>query len=386
MKESAHSFAMTRRSIEEREAQFLAPYAVKSKTSRGRKYPEKEHDLRTPFQRDRDRIIHSTAFRRLQYKTQVFVNHEGDHYRTRLTHTLETCQIARSMARSLTLNEDLTEAIALAHDIGHGPFGHAGEWALQELMKDHGGFEHNVQCLRIVEILEESYPDFPGLNLTFETREGLKKHPERFYKDRKRRFRSLEAEVVDIADAIAYNTHDLDDGLRSELITEVQIEALSLWRDALQYIQKKYPKLPTLKRKRLAIRLIVNRLVSDGVEETQRSIKKLGIRSIEDLQKTERPAVLFSEKIARQLAELKKFLNHQLYQHYRVVRMTDKGQRLLKAMFQVYLQKPTQLPPDLLAKKEKEGIHRVICDYVAGMTDRFASDEYNRLFEPYERV
>lgn len=366
----------------------LAPYAVRSSDSRGRKYPEKEHDLRTPFQRDRDRIIHCTAFRRLEYKTQVFVNHEGDHYRTRLTHTLETSQVARSIARALGLNEDLTETIALAHDMGHGPFGHAGEWALAELMKDHGGFEHNVHTLRIVEHLEESYAEFPGLNLTFETREGLKKHPENFYKEKEKsgRFRSLEAEIVDLADEIAYSSHDLDDGLRSELIHEEQLESVQLWRDADTYIHKKYPKIGPFQKKRLVIRLVINRLVVDLVDTTEARIKKYKIDSLKDMQKAPYPIASLSEPVKRQLAELKKFLYKNLYQHHRVVRMTDKGQRFLKALFGMYMQKPLALPPDVIRRSEKEGIPRAICDYLAGMTDRFALDEYNRIFAPYERV
>ena len=286
-----------REKLSEQEAGHLAPYAVRISQTRGREYPEKEHASRTPFQRDRDRIIHSTAFRRLQYKTQVFVNHEGDHYRTRLTHTLETAQIARTIARALCLNEDLVECIALAHDLGHGPFGHAGEWALAELMKGHGGFEHNVQTLRIVEKLEDSYWNFPGLNLTFETREGLKKHPEHFYRNRSSRFRSLEADLVDLADEIAYNSHDLDDGLRAEMIGESQLKDVRLWQDAAGYIRKKYPKIGAVQKKRLAIRLIINRLVMDLIGHTLRQIKRMGIRTPEDLQKTQRPVVGFSRYI-----------------------------------------------------------------------------------------
>lgn len=370
-------------SIEEK---YLAPYAVWSSKSKGRKYIEKEHDLRTAFQRDRDRIVHSTAFRRLEYKTQVFVNHEGDHYRTRLTHSLETSQIARTIARSLYLNEDLVEVIALAHDIGHGPFGHAGEWALRELMQDHGGFEHNAQCIRIVEHLEESFSDFPGLNLSYETLEGLKKHPEHFYKDRKHRFRSLEADLVDIADEIAYSCHDLDDGLRSELINEAQAEASELWRDAVKYIDQSHKKMSLNQRKRMAIRLIVNRLVTDVVTYSQGQIEKTKIRSLKDVQKLRRSVIDYSPEMKKKVVELKRFLFKNLYQHHRVIRMTDKGQRFLKEIFHVYHQKSLQLPPEVLVRSKKEGIHRAICDYLAGMTDRFALDEYKRLFEPYERV
>lgn len=377
---------VSRSDYEAWENKFLAPYAVRSSASRGRKHTEKAHELRTAFQRDRDRIVHSTAFRRLEYKTQVFVNHEGDHYRTRLTHTLETCQVARTMARALGLNEDLVEAIALAHDIGHGPFGHAGEWALQEIMKDHGGFEHNVQCLRIVELLEESFPNFTGLNLSFETLEGLKKHPERFYKDRGQRFRTLEAELVDIADEVAYNCHDLDDGLRSELIQEPQLAELKLWKDAETYIKKNQPGMEPIQKRRACIRLLVNRLVSDVVAASSRNISRQRIQSLSDLQKTQKPLMGYSAEVRSQLMALKRFLHQYLYQHYRVVRMTDKGQRLLKNLFQVYLQKPEVLPPYVLQRRKKESIERVICDYIAGMTDRFAQDEYKRLFEPYERV
>ena len=378
---------VTRLATQDREASFLAPYAVKSSESRGRKHREKEHALRTAFQRDRDRIVHSTAFRRLQYKTQVFVNHEGDHYRTRLTHTLETCQVARSIGRALGLNEDLIEAIALAHDLGHGPFGHAGEWALEELMKSHGGFEHNIQTLRIVELTEENYADFPGINLTFETLEGLKKHPEKFYRDpRKRPFRSLEADLVDLADEIAYNAHDLDDGLRSELISMDQLEDLRLWQDAYGYIKRKYKSISAAKTKLLAIRLMLNRLTTDVIETTQSKLKKNKIKSLKDVQKCPRAIVTLSDTTKRDLVQLKRFLHKNLYQHHRVIRMTDKGQRFIKALFNVYLQKPAQLIPEVLKRSKKEGLHRALCDYIAGMTDRFAHDEYKRFFQPYERV
>ncbi|MSR76700.1 MAG: deoxyguanosinetriphosphate triphosphohydrolase [Candidatus Omnitrophica bacterium] len=368
------------------EEKCLASYAIWSSQSQGRKYPEKEHDLRTPYQRDRDRIIHSTAFRRLEYKTQVFVNHEGDHYRTRLTHSLETSQIARTISRTLSLNEDLVEVIALAHDMGHGPFGHAGEWALQDLMKDHGGFEHNTQCIRIVEHLEESFSDFPGLNLTYETIEGLKKHPEHFYADKKKRFRSLEADLVDVADEIAYSSHDLDDGLRSALIDEEQAAGIFLWKDAIQYIEKSHKKMTLNQRKRMAIRLIVNRLVTDVVAHSQKQIEKSKIKTREDVQKLRSSLIGYSPEMKKHVVELKRFLFQELYQHYRVIRMTDKGQRFLKELFHVYLQKPAQLPPEVQVRAKKEGVHRAICDYLAGMTDRFALDEYKRFFEPYERV
>lgn len=364
----------------------LAPYAIRSTETRGRIWPEKEHEARTAFQRDRDRIIHSTAFRRLQYKTQVFVNHEGDHYRTRLTHTLETSQIARTIGRMLSLNEDLIEAVSLAHDLGHGPFGHAGEWALEELMKGHGGFEHNVQCLRIVEGLEDSYADFPGLNLTGEVREGLKKHPERFYEKRTARFRSVEAEVVDHSDEIAYTCHDLDDGLRAGMIKEEDLKGVALWREAQDYIRRKYTAVGDTQRKRFAIRLIVNRLVMNLVESTRLHLKKLGVRNVLDLQKVKGPLAVFSASLNKKKEELRRFLHANLYQHYRVVRMTEKGRRFIRSVFGAYLKKPEQLPPSVRDRIKKEGLPRAICDYVAGMTDRYVMEEYKKLFEPYERV
>lgn len=352
--------------------------------SRGRKYAEPEHAIKTAFQRDRDRILYSTAFRRLQYKTQVFVNHEGDHFRTRLTHTLETCQISRTLARALRLNEDLAEAIALGHDLGHGPFGHAGEWALKEMMREHGSFEHNVQSLRIVEILEESYPDFKGLNLSFETLEGLKKHPERFYRDRSKRFRTLEAELVDVADEIAYCSHDLDDGLRAGLICEDQLSQVALWQQACREIGKKQRFLSKSKGTPAGIRSILNLMVMDLIEHSAKRIAEAGLTSLSDLQKTQKKLVGFSPAMARWHVELKKFLMKNLYQHYRVVRMTDKGQRFLKALFTAYLSQPKLLPPEVVHRGHEEGLPRAVCDYVAGMTDRFAVQEYKRLFEPHE--
>ena len=370
---------ITRLSLENREREWLASYAVASADSRGRVHSEKEHDFRTAFQRDRDRIIHSTAFRRLEYKTQVFVNHEGDHYRTRLTHTLEMSQIARTIGRTLRLNEDLVETIALAHDLGHGPFGHAGQDALSALMKSHGGFEHNQQCLRIVEKLEESYAGFPGLNLTFEVREGLRKHA-------RKRVRSLEAEVVDYADAIAYNGHDLDDGLRAGLLDTASLEKIKLWREVNRYIsQKSLSASPTIRIK-IAIRLLINRLVGDLVSETVRNLKRYRIKKTEDFDRSNVSVVGFSKSTAKKVLELKAFLMDNLYLHYRVVRMTDKGKRFITELFRLYVAKPEQLPPQVRKRASGDGLHRAVCDYVAGMTDRFALDEYNRLFSPYERV
>ncbi|MBP9866320.1 MAG: deoxyguanosinetriphosphate triphosphohydrolase [Candidatus Omnitrophica bacterium] len=364
---------------------LLATYAARSSQSRGRKYPEPGHSLRNPFQRDRDRIIHSTAFRRLQYKTQVFVNHEGDHYRTRLTHTLETSQIARSIARVLGLHEDLAEAISLAHDIGHGPFGHAGEWALQELMQNKGGFEHNLQSLRIVESLEERYPDFPGLNLCYETLQGLQKHPARQQGlKRLKRFRTLEADLVDLADEIAYASHDLDDGLRSGLLEEAPLADVALWKECEREVLETHSGISGAAKRRQIVRLIIDRLVKDTVENSCRLRKARRIETLEDLQRVQLPVIALSDTLKRQHAELKRFLRKNLYLHYHVVRMTEKGQRFIKSLFRTYMDKPGQLPPEVLNKAEAESLERAVCDYLAGMTDRFAIQEYKRFFEPYE--
>ena len=370
---------ITRVSLERREREWLAPYAITSAESRGRVYPEKEHDFRTAFQRDRDRIIHSTAFRRLEYKTQVFVNHEGDHYRTRLTHTLEMSQIARTIGRTLRLNEDLVETIALAHDLGHGPFGHAGQDALSELMKGHGGFEHNQQCLRIVERLEESYSDFPGLNLTFEVREGLRKHVPN-------RIPSLEAEVVDYADSIAYNGHDLDDGLRAGLLDVNALDKVKLWQEVNRYIREKSLSASQVIKVKIGIRLLINRLVSDLISETAKNIKQHRIQKPADFARARAKIVGFSPSVEKRVNELKRFLMDHLYLHYRVVRMTEKGKRFIRELFRLYVAKPEQLPPQVRKRAQADGLYRAVCDYIAGMTDRFALDEYNRLFSPYERV
>jgi len=369
---------LTRKEYENREAQFLAPYAVRSAESRGRAHPEKEHEYRTAFQRDRDRVIHSTAFRRLQYKTQVFVNSEGDHYRTRLTHTIETAQIARTIGRSLGLNEDLIEAIALAHDLGHGPFGHAGEWALEALMKNYGGFEHNLQGLRIVEQLEEVYSQFPGLNLTFEVREGMKKH-------QKDAFLSLEARVVDLSDEIAYDSHDLDDGIRSGYLSESELQKLFIWKKISHYLGTKTNLKNDPSWRRAAIRLLINHQVNDLLKAADRNLRKL--KSSKKLSSDAIiRAVHFSIPTRKWKKELKSFLHENLYSHYRVVRMTDKGQRIIRQLFQIYLDKPKQLSPGIRRRIGRDTLERVICDYVAGMTDRFAQDEYKRLFDPDERV
>ena len=383
---------MFKRKDLEKKEESLAPYAQKSKYSKGRCHKEEEHDYRSCYQRDKDRIIYSTAFRRLEYKTQVFVNHEGDYYRTRLTHTLEVCQIARSIARALRLNEDLVEAISLAHDLGHTPFGHSGEDALSELMKDHGGFDHNTQGLRVVDFLEERYPHFPGLNLTYEVREGIIKHSTPF--DRPRSaipFESkgspiLEIQAVDIADEIAYDNHDLDDGITSGLIKESDLRAIKLWADKERGIKKHYHNLKGEKKKYQIIRSLINTQVTDLLNQTESNIKKFKIRRPQDAVNIPRRVVTMSPSILTARKAMREFLKTNLYQHYRVVRMSNKAYRFITSLFNIYLDKSEQLPPTTQERLKKEGEHRVICDYIAGMTDRYALDEYKKFFEPYERV
>jgi dGTPase len=386
---------LTRKEIEEREYEILAPYAMRSRGSRGRFHKEKEHDYRSAYQRDRDRIIYSTAFRRLEYKTQVFVNHEGDYYRTRLTHTLEVAQIAKSIARALRLNEDLTETVALAHDLGHTPFGHAGEDALRELMSEHGGFEHNSQGLRVVDLLEERYPDFPGLNLTYEVREGIVKHSTSFDHPKiitdikgfeQESLPLLETQAVDIADEIAYDNHDLDDGITSGMIKESALKKAGLWKEASELINKQYPELSDEKRKYQIIRTLINNQVTDLIGESEKNIKKFKIESAPDAKKLPAKVICFSKNMLDKRKPLRQFLLKNLYQHYRVVRMSDKASRFIKKLFEIYLAKPQQLPPTSQRRLESETPHRVICDYIAGMTDRYALDEYKKFFEPYERV
>lgn len=383
---------LNREEFQKIEEKNLAPYAFKSKDSLGRVYPEKEHPYRLIYQRDRDRIVHSSAFRRLEYKTQVFVNHEGDYYRTRLTHTLEVTQIARSIARALRLNEDLTEAIALAHDLGHTPFGHSGEDALKELMKNHGGFDHNTHGLRVVDILEERYPSFKGLNLSWEVREGIVKHstsydnPPRIKEFKPHLTLPLEAQVVNIADEIAYDNHDLDDGITSGFIDETELRKVELWKGGCKYIDGQYTNIKDEIRKFQVIKYLINLLVTDLITESQKRIKKMGIVSVKQVRQRKEPLICFSSQIQQKRLPLREFLKKNLYQHYKVVRMSNKAQRFIRELFSVYLLKPEQLPPTSRSRIKTDGSHRVICDYIAGMTDRYAQDEYKKLFQPYERV
>ncbi len=383
---------LSQKKINDVENIILAPYAMRSSYSKGRIYPEKEHPYRSVYQRDRDRIIHSAAFRRLEYKTQVFVNHEGDYYRTRLTHTIEVAQIARTIAGALRLNIDLTEAISLAHDLGHTAFGHSGEEALNELMAKSGGFNHNLQGLRVVDYLEERYPDFPGINLTWEVREGIVKHSTAFDLPAKiKDFASsqgpaLETQVVDIADEIAYDNHDLDDGLTSGLIKESDLENLSIWESIIKNIARKYTALSAEKRKYLIIRSLINLQVTDLIQETEKNILKRKLESYKDAQKIDKKIVTFSQDMLRLRKPLRAFLMERLYNHYRVVRMSAKAKRLIQELFRVYAENPKQLPDIVQERAKRDGVKRAVCDYIAGMTDRYASDEYKKLFDPYEKV
>ncbi|MBI5682128.1 MAG: deoxyguanosinetriphosphate triphosphohydrolase [Deltaproteobacteria bacterium] len=379
-------------SIIDKEALRLASYAMRSKDSRGRRYYEPEHPFRTAFQRDRDRIIHCNAFRRLEYKTQVFVYHEGDHYRTRLTHTIEVAQIARTIARALDLNEDIAEAIALAHDLGHPPFGHTGEKTLNKLMKDHGGFEHNLQSLKIVENIEHRYPKFKGLNLTWEVREGIVKHssehdrPDILDEYEPENAPCLEAQIVDISDEIAYNNHDIDDGISSGMLEIDKLDEIELWKENFSKVKKMYQDEDIKAVKSQTIIQIINQQVTDLVENTLKCIRDYGINSLEDIRKTGHPITRFSTDMDRKNKELKKFLKENLYEHHRVIRMADKANRIIKHLFKIYEEDPRLLPPHVYANINEVGKERLICDYIAGMTDRFALDEYKKLFDPYERV
>jgi dGTPase len=365
----------------------LAPYAAHPSRSRGRRHPEPAAGSRTEFQRDRDRIVHSTAFRRLEYKTQVFVNHEGDLFRTRLTHSLEVAQIGRAVARNLRLNEDLIEAIALAHDLGHTPFGHAGQDALHECMKPYGGFEHNLQSLRVVDELEERYGAFNGLNLTFEAREGILKHcsvknarqlaevGQRFLK---RQQPSLEAQVANLADEIAYSNHDIDDGLRSGLLELQQLEQVPLFVRHLTMVRAQYPKIAERRMTHETVRRIINTLVIDLTQETVRRIEHADPASVDDV-RAAAPLVAFSPNVRREADELKSFLHDNLYRHYRVMRMTAKARRIVADLFAAFLEEPRLLPLEHQLRA-RVSAPRAIADYVAGMTDRYAIKEHQRLF------
>jgi dGTPase len=379
--------------LESTERPDLSGFAAKSSESLGRRYREDFRDNRPAFERDRDRIIHSAAFRRLEYKTQVFVNHEGDYYRTRLTHSLEVAQIGKAVARRLGLNEELTEALALAHDLGHTPFGHTGEEVLNRLMKDHAGFEHNRQSLRVVDELEERYAGFNGLNLSFEVREGIIKHSSPYDTPTGEIDQFLpgivpviEAQLINYADEIAYNNHDIDDGLKSGYITIEQLSEVELWREVHEDVRMRFPDADPVRIKCQTISSLIGVFINDITVETSRRIADNNITSVEDLRRFNRIVAGFSPELSRKNRELKQFLLQNLYHHYKVERMRVKAERYLTNLFTTYLAYPTLLPVKYLKKMELFGTERVICDYIAGMTDRFALDEYKRLFEPYERV
>lgn len=382
---------MVRIEREKKEAAELAPYASLNSLSKGREHPEDEHSYRLAFERDRDRIIHCSAFRRMEYKTQVFFYHEGDYFRTRLTHSLEVAQISRSVALALDLNETLAEAVALAHDLGHTPFGHAGERVMNALMVDEGGFEHNLQTLKVVDYLEYRYPGFPGLNLSWEVREGIAKHSTDYDIPEIASFGegqpTLEAQIVELADEIAYNNHDLDDGLTSKMITTEQLQDIVIWRAVTEQVREDMPDITPTMFRHEAIRRIINWQVSDLIENIRNNVGEMGISDRAELADAPARAASFSPGMNEMNRELKKFLRGNLYSHYRVIRMAEKAQRILKDLFEAYIDKPRQLPPHVYGRIEEEnGAKRVICDYMAGMTDKFALDEHRKLFDPLERV
>jgi dGTPase len=376
----------TREKLEQIEEQTLAPYGVRSRVSRGRQFPEDEAPYRTCFQRDRDRILHTSAFRRLEYKTQVFINYEGDYYRTRLTHTLEVAQIGRSIAVALGANEILTETICLAHDLGHPAFGHSGEMTLAKLMKDFGGFDHNKQSLRIVTELERRYPEFPGLNLCWEVLEGIVKHETEYDVADARDFNPqlrghLEAQIANVADEMTYTAHDLDDGLRSGMITPGMLSGIALWEIVTESIGWKTGALDDLMRHRL-IRRLIGIEVNDIVENTDQRLRESLVHSVDELQRLPYNVVTFSDELRRRNRELKDFLYTKLYRHFRVVRQSVKAERIITSLFEAYRGTPAILPHHVQATISERGLERTICDYIAGMTDRFAIEEYQRLFDP----
>lgn len=374
--------------------QYLAEFAAKSQISRGRKHVEAYKDDRLPFERDRDRIIHCAAFRRLEYKTQVFVNHEGDYYRTRLTHSLEVAQIARGIARKLKLNEDLVEALALSHDLGHTPFGHTGEHVLNRLMKGHGGFEHNQQSLRIVEVLEQRYPDFDGLNLSYETREGIIKHTTSYdhagvsavtqycpYEQP-----TLEAQIIDLADEIAYNNHDIDDGLKAGYINLTDLAAVELWQRTWLDVGRRFPGISEKRQILQTVSHLIGELIQDLVMTTSAQLQNNAIVDLDDVRNHPGKLVAISCDMKERNKELKTFLFRKLYRHHKVERMRVKAERFLTLLFENYMANPLLLPEKYQRRYEQHGRERVICDYIASMTDRYAQDEYKRLYEPFERA
>jgi dGTPase len=370
-----------------REEQFLAPYAMRTSQSRGRRHAEEPHAYRTLYQRDRDRIVHSTAFRRLMYKTQVLVTQTNDHHRTRLTHTLEVAQISRTIARQLGLNEDLAEAIALGHDLGHPPFGHAGEAALDECMRDHGGFEHNRHGLRIVDLLEYRYADFPGLNLSWEVLEAQALRSKRTDASEVRELLGagqplLESQVVDAADSLAYNTHDLDDALSAGLINFADLQEVEFWSRAVEQVQRRHQQIGPEQFQPTVVRALINWQVSDLLEQTREDLRRERIETVADVRSFRGSLVGPSPEMQTLKAGLEDFLHQRVYRHYRVMRMATKGGRMLRDLFEEFCRAPEQLPARYARKAQAGQLHRTVCDYLAGMTDRYAQDEYQRLFQP----
>jgi dGTPase len=379
----SHNGWKTREQMEATERETLAPFAQKSADSRGRKYSEASHAYRTEYQRDRARIIHSRAFRRLEYKTQVFLNGTGDHLRTRLTHSIEVASISRTIARALSLNEDLAEAIALAHDLGHSPFGHSGEEMLAECMREHGGFDHNRQSARVVELLENAYPNFPGLNLTFEVREGLRKH-EAFYDppakgEEKYRCPSLEAQIANLADEITYYSHDLDDAVDFEILTAAQLEENAVWQRSQRAVLARYPDAREPELHKLIIRDIIDVQVQDVVTTSARSIVDARVQSADEVRKQPAPLIRYSDELLEANRGLRKFLYQNVYYHPRVAEVNEQACEMLRRVFEAYVLEPDRLGEAATKRIEAEGLHRTVCDYIAGMTDRYLLEEHARI-------
>jgi dGTPase len=362
----------TRERMEADERHVLAAFAQTSGESRGRRYPEPRHAYRTEFQRDRARIIHARAFRRLEYKTQVFLNGTGDHLRTRLTHSIEVASISRTIARALSLNEDLAEAIALSHDLGHSPFGHSGEEMLAECMHGHGGFEHNEQSLRVVDLLEATYPGFAGLNLTFETREGLQKH-------RHQHCPTLEAQVADLADEITYYSHDLDDAVDFEILAPEQLREVNVWRHSDGAVRSRHPEVREPELHKLIIRDIIDVQVRDVVQSSAGAIERAGVRSADDVRQQPEPLIRYSEHLATANDELRRFLYRNVYYHPRVAEVNRQACEMLRVVFEAYVARPELLGEGATKRIETEGLHRTVCDYIAGMTDRYLMEEYRKV-------
>lgn len=375
----------------DREDEVLAPYAMRTRNSRGRRHPDPGHPFRTLYQRDRDRVVHSTAFRRLMHKTQVLAAPTNDHHRTRLTHSIEVAQISRTVARQLGLNEDLTEAIALAHDLGHPPFGHAGESALDDCMRGHGGFEHNLHGLRIVDVLEYRYADHPGLNLSWEVLESMALHSKRRDAPEVKDFLGvgqplLEAQLVDVTDSLAYDTHDLDDALGVGLISLDDLKGVEFWRQAVERVRARHKSIGPNQFQPTVIRALIDWQVSDLLQHTRTRIATAGVRSVEDVRRSSAPLVAPGPEVQALKAELEAFLHGHVYCHYRVARMAAKGRRILTALFAEFCRAPAQLPERYARRAKAGALERTVCDYLAGMTDRYAQEEYEKLFRPSHGV